>query len=185
MNMKPRQSKFKHVMDLFERLRKLVWFIIVLVASILFPKPAYATGPGQAIAFLIVGAVIILCVNIFKLIILRPNKKIKFSLGTLFCVAVAEIFLILIHHLPILPVLILLKLIGLKTYELMGSHELLGLFASAISYGLLAIVPNLFLVRERDQKFMEILTVPKKIFHAAMLAFITPAIGVILIYISN
>ena len=128
---------------------------------------------------------IIIVVNIFKLLILRPNKNFKFSLGTLFCVAVAEIFLIFLSRFPIALILIFLKLVGFKTYEIMEFYELLGIIALAISYGLLAIVPNLFLVRERDQKFFEIITVPKKIFHAAMLAFITPVIGVILIYTSH
>ena len=171
------------VLVLLERLRPSVWIIIILLASTLFPKPAFATGPGQAVAFLMVGAVIILDVNIFKLLILWPNKKIKFSLGKHFCVVVAEIFLIYLCYIPIQLILHFLALIGIKTYEITDSHPLLGLFALATSYGLLAILPNLFLFREKDQKVLEILTVPKKIFHAAIFAFITPLIGVILITI--
>jgi hypothetical protein len=170
-------------MNLFEQPRQLVWFIIMLVVSTLFSKPAFATGPGQAAAFLIVGAVIILGVNIFKLLILWPDKKIKFSLGTHFCVVVAEIFLIYLCYIPIQLIIHLLAQIGIKTYETTDSNPLLGLFALAISYGLLAILPNLFLFRERDQKVLEIFTVPKKIFHAALFAFITPVIGVILMTI--
>ena len=184
MNWQHRYYLFKYVMDLLERLRPSVWLIIILLASTLFPKYAYATGPGQAIAFLILAVVIILGVNIFKLLILWPDKKIKFSLGTHLCVVIAEIFLIFFSRFPITLLQIFLKLFGFNIYEIMRSYQWLGIIAWPISFGLLAILPNLFLVRERDQKLLEILTVPEKIFHAAMLAFITPAIGVVLMNIS-
>jgi hypothetical protein len=184
MNRQHRYYHFKYVMDLPEGLMPWVWFTIILLASTLFPKHAFATGPGKAIAFLIFGVAIIIIVNIFKLLILRPNKNLKFSLGTIFCVAFVEIFLIFLSRFPIVLILIVLKLLGYKTYEIMESYQLLGIIALAISYGLLAIVPNLFLVREKDQKLFEIITVPKKILHAAMLAFITPTIGAILIITS-
>jgi hypothetical protein len=45
----------------------------------------------------------------------------------------------------------------------------------------LSILPNLSLVKERNQKLKEIAANPKKLLYATILAFITPAIAIFLV----
>lgn len=181
MNWKYIQLHFRNLIDEFKRYKKGICFIFILLICILLPKLAFANGMAQLGAFLVLGPVIIICVNIFKYFSLKSNKIFILSFGIIFGVIIAEICLIFIYHFPMLLIFFFFKLIGINIFELTESYPLLGLFVQAISFGLLAIFPNLFLVREKDQKFTEIATVPKKVLFAAMLAFITPTIGTILI----
>jgi len=162
----------------------IIRIFFIFIAFILFPKYALASGMEGIGILLILGPLFIICVNFGKYLYLKSNKELKLSFVAFVGVVITELFLIYFSYYPIMIILVLLKLNGIETYKILESYEVLGLFAQALSYGVLAILPNLFLLREKDQTFIRVLKSPNKVFLAAILAFIIPTIGVILRYIS-
>lgn len=171
---------------MFESHRKLFWCIAILNLSFSFPGYAYAHTLGMFDEFFIAGPMIIPFANIIKLIIVKLRKPYKESrpLGkTFLCVVIVEIFLVFFSG----SIILFIKdgIFHSDPAFHSGLTEMQWVFSLIILYGVLSILPNFSLVKERNQKLKEIAANPKKILYATILAFITPAIVIFLVAIAK
>ncbi len=171
-----------HISVMFETYRKIFWCIAILNLSFSFPEHAYAHMIADSEAFLIAGPLIIPFANIIKLIIIaliKPYKEIRPLGRTFLCVVLVEIFLVFFSS-SIIIAFIKNGIFYPGSALNSGLTEMQWGFSVIIFYGVLSILPNFSLVKEKNQKLKEIAANPIKISYATILAFITPAIVIFL-----
>ena len=158
--------------------------VFIIIFFILFPEYAFASGMEGLPFVFIFCPFLVICINFGKYLYLKPHKELKNTFGTFVGVVITEIILISLCHWPVVLLMLFLSLItGIEGFRISESLEDIGLILMGVSYGIMAIVPNLFLLKEEGQSFINTLKIPKKIIRATILAFIFPTITVIVIYI--
>jgi hypothetical protein len=170
------------VMVIIGRDIKLRLLLVILSVIILFPDTSYAHVTRFFDGFAIVSPFIIVVVNFFKFLIIAQfnshnNTKKLFNL--ILSVAAAEIFLIFVVYCIALA---FLSIFNITNHEIEEIHIF---FLMIISFGIIAIAPNILLVKDEKQEFSKAIAIPKTFICAAMLAFITPSVETALVILSS
>ena len=169
-------SNFCYIDEMFESHKKTIFYITVLNLSFLFPNYAFAHTIGAFDGLFLVGPILIPFSNIIKAIIIKliSPHKVDIPLGkTLLFVIIIEIFIFVFSYSIIIIIKDTMIYKGLIQYD--EFTEIYWVFSLIILYGVLSILPNFSLVKEKNQSLKEIAASSYKIVYATMLAAILPA----------
>ena len=145
-----------------------------LLTILIFSGTAFATGPGKIVHYLIIVAFILLISNVFKFFILK-HYKISVTFIKLSFVMISEIIILIgFVQFPVMVILLFLNLIGVDF-----PIEDMGLLLLSFSFGILSIIPNIFLIRDKKQPLKEVVIYPKNILYAGALGSIVPILAAI------
>jgi len=166
---------------------KVFWCIAILNLSFLLPRCAFAHTTELFDGLIFIYPVLIPVFNlikaiIIKLIIMRQNSNIHFG-KTLLGVTMVEIFLFFLCY----PLTIMVRDTLFYPDISFDSEltEMYWVFIVIISYGVLSIIPNFFLVKKINLQLEETISDSTKIIYASMLALIMPAALILLLFLKN
>lgn len=134
---------------------------------------------------LFLGPFFIVLINLWKYLYLKSNKKFKLSFISFIGVTITEFFLCFFIYFFFLDILEFIYSIitgtePSKIDKFFQSHQsyyiTVYIYVNGMVYGIIATFLNTFLLKTREQKFIDILKTPSILVRAIILAFIFPII---------